>query len=295
MTETKVPSAEGSLQPSMPSKRNEKVDILKGMAIVCMVAAHCGIPCTELIYLFHMAVFMMAAGYFYSEKNSATLKAVFRYALKKVLALYIPYVLCNGLLVVLHNYLFTIKLYSSDPLFLEIGGFGAVWGLVYQFSPEVMRSALGQVLRFVLEPQLSGATWFLRALFYVSVVHCCIMFLVQKLKSVALREWAVLLLTGCVAIAAMAVQKGILVMSPMYKMLASCYLAYMLGIYVRKAERFIRYDLVTAVFSLVLLYLLNPVGYVSLNIGQIQSLGFFIVCSLLGWLLLRSAAEVSVL
>ena len=81
-------------------------------------------------------------------------------------------------------------------------------------------------------------------------------------------------------------------MSPMYKMLASCYLAYMLGIYVRKAERFIRYDLVTAVFSLVLLYLLNPVGYVSLNIGQIQSLGFFIVCSLLGWLLLRSAAEV---
>ncbi len=272
-------------------KRNNKIDVLRGLAIISMVAAHCGIPCTDYIYLFHMAVFMMAAGYFYSNKNSATLKAVLKYSYKKVLALYIPYVVVNGAFVLLHNFFVELKLYTYDPQFLEIGAFGAAWGLVWPYTPRLTAGVLGSVLKFQHEQQLTGASWFLRALFYVSIGHCVIMWLIQKIKPDTLRRITLLLLVCCVGAATAAVNKGTLVVPDLYKMLACCYLAYLLGIFVQRVEHLMRYDVVTAVFAFVLLYLLNPVGDVSLNVGRIHQLGFYIICSLLGWILLRSVAE----
>ena len=40
-------------------KRVDELDILKAIAIICMVAGHAGAPFTHFIYLFHMAVFFM--------------------------------------------------------------------------------------------------------------------------------------------------------------------------------------------------------------------------------------------
>ena len=185
------------LQYGAPPKRNNIIDVLKGLAIICMVAAHCGFPYTEYIYLFHMAVFMMASGYFFSSKNAMTIKSVVKYIYKKVLALYIPYVLFNGMLVLLHNTLIELKVYTYDPQFLEIGGFGAAWGLIWPYTPEYKKAVLMAVLKFQSEPQLAGANWFLRALFYVSVGHCVIMWAIQKIKPNTLRNMALVLLLYC--------------------------------------------------------------------------------------------------
>lgn len=58
------------------NKRDNCVDIVKGIAIIFMVLGHIGISddITRFIYLFHMAVFFMASGYCYSEKYSQSVR-----------------------------------------------------------------------------------------------------------------------------------------------------------------------------------------------------------------------------
>lgn len=154
-----------------------------------------------------------------------------------------------------------------------------------------MRTVLLSVLRFEHEPQLAGANWSLRALFYVSIGHCFIMWLIGKIKPKMLRIAAmVAVAVGC-GILTMKVQNNTLEISGPYKMLFSCYLAYLLGVFVHKFEPMIAYNFTSAFFSFVLLYLLNPIGAISLSVGQVYSLAFYILCSLLGWILLRSIAE----
>ena len=55
----------------MESKRNTTMSIVKGLAIILMVLGHAEAPgqITTFIYLFHMPVFFMASGYFFSRKN----------------------------------------------------------------------------------------------------------------------------------------------------------------------------------------------------------------------------------
>ncbi len=52
-------------------KRNNAIDIAKGFGIILMVIGHAEMPSilTRSIYLFHMPLFFIAAGYFF--KTSA--------------------------------------------------------------------------------------------------------------------------------------------------------------------------------------------------------------------------------
>lgn len=67
----------------MDNKRNIEIDIIKGLAIVLMVLGHAETPIHNFIYLFHMAVFFIAAGYFYKEKSSDSIQSVIQYIIKK--------------------------------------------------------------------------------------------------------------------------------------------------------------------------------------------------------------------
>ena len=51
-------------------QRIEELDIVKALGIICMVAGHSDAPFTHFIYLFHMAVFFMAAGFFFKDETS---------------------------------------------------------------------------------------------------------------------------------------------------------------------------------------------------------------------------------
>lgn len=272
-------------------ERNNRMDIFKGLAILSMVLAHCGFPFTQEIYLFHMAAFFMASGYFYNPKNSSTLLSTGKYIWKKILALYVPYVLFNGTLILLHNQLISWNLMTSDPLFEEIGGYGAVWGRQWPYSPEFTRDSLKMVVRFMKEPQLAGATWFLRSLFVVSVFHCVFMYLVQKLHFPWLKKLAITLALISCAIGAAGIQNGTLSLIEPRAAYFAGWLAYMMGVFLRKKESLLRYDLPSALFAGVLLFVLGKYGSVSLASGYIQSVPFYLAASLLGWILLRSLAE----
>lgn len=52
-------------------KRNETIDIARGIAIIlmCMGHAHCPNILYRFIYMFHMAFFFITSGYFLTKRN----------------------------------------------------------------------------------------------------------------------------------------------------------------------------------------------------------------------------------
>ena len=66
--------------------RDSSIDILKGLAIILVVYGHTWPFCRNFIYLFHMAVFMMASGYCFSCRIE-TVNEYRSYILKKLKAL----------------------------------------------------------------------------------------------------------------------------------------------------------------------------------------------------------------
>lgn len=79
------------MQENGNKKRIPEMDIVKGIAIILVVIGHTKVLGNSFIYLFHMAVFFIASGYFYSDKSSETLQSVLLFTKKKVITLWIAF------------------------------------------------------------------------------------------------------------------------------------------------------------------------------------------------------------
>ncbi len=77
---------------SVAIKRDSKIDVLKGFAIILMVAGHALMPAGfyRFISLFHMALFYFASGYLF--KDSSCFEHKFQFVKRKFSGLYIPFV-----------------------------------------------------------------------------------------------------------------------------------------------------------------------------------------------------------
>ncbi len=125
-------------------KRLEYLDIAKGIGIFLVVWAHAKAPFTNYIYQFHMPFFFLISGLLYNSKDS-----VKTYTVKKIKGLYIPFVFWNLLFYTAQNYQ---KLETN-----EIKNFA--------------KGALEIILTLSKDGRFLGATWFLGALFAVSVIY----------------------------------------------------------------------------------------------------------------------------
>lgn len=86
-------------------ERYKVIDVIKGYGICLMVFGHSGAPFTDWIYLFHMALFFIASGYLWNERNAVTKKNVVQYVKRKAKSLWLPFVLIN-LFLLLHKIFF---------------------------------------------------------------------------------------------------------------------------------------------------------------------------------------------
>lgn len=124
----------------MSGKRIEWLDIAKGIGIFLVVYAHARAPYNSYIYNFHMPFFFLISGILY--KSGGDVKT---YILKKVKTLYIPF---------------------------------AGWNLIFIIGKSLLRhqsislkSILDVLLTLGKDGEFLGATWFLGALFGVSVIY----------------------------------------------------------------------------------------------------------------------------
>lgn len=112
--------------------RNERIDFIKGVCIVLMVLCHAGLSGLprQLIYLFHMPVFLMVSGYFYNFERVKE-KGLVAFFKSKFARLWWPCVVWASLFVVGSTLLPGVFSYQVDlvagseafsgPTFLSVG------------------------------------------------------------------------------------------------------------------------------------------------------------------------------
>lgn len=136
-------------------KRDETIDIARGIAIILMCIGHAYCPkgLQTFIYMFHMAFFFMSSGYFFNKESS--IKNPWGFILKKIQGLYIPFVKWSIAFTFLHNVFLKLKLLTPEAHYYDI--------------KEMLWKAFTTNIRFIRTEEMTGPYWFFPCLFYVSL------------------------------------------------------------------------------------------------------------------------------
>lgn len=206
--------------------RDVRVDILKGLGIILMVMGHSGFPFTDFIYLFHMAIFVMASGFCWNVGKPMCKEDFWNYIVKKVRTLYCPYVAFNAIFTLLNNVLIDLNIYTDNPAFTgtiktKYGGLSIVNAIIalLHFDPSVNTG-------------LCGAAWFVIVLFYVEVGGAMLLFLTRKFSCYF--QYVLLCGSAVAALAASYYMQKYNVWLVYYATPAFvCFFLYVLGVYLK--------------------------------------------------------------
>ena len=148
-------------------RNNTTLSICKAIAIILMCAGHAEgpKPIISFIYMFHMPVFFIAAGYFFDKKY---LSDPWTFCVKRFKGLYVPFVKWSVFFLIFHNLFFKIGLMNE-----QYGNWdGGVthpytWYQFWQRLVHIVFSMGGY------DEFLAGAFWFFRALLVSLSSTCC--------------------------------------------------------------------------------------------------------------------------
>jgi fucose 4-O-acetylase-like acetyltransferase len=148
--------------------RDTVISIAKGFAIILMVVAHAEAPgwLCKFIFEFHMPLFFITAGYFFSLKylnDEAT------FVKKRYKGVYWPFVKWSVFFLIIHNWMFDIGI-LNERFGNETGGVTHpyTWHQIQQNLWHIF-TAMGGYDQF-----LCGAFWFFRGLFVASILYLII-------------------------------------------------------------------------------------------------------------------------
>ena len=149
-------------------KRDTSISIAKGIAIILMVIAHAEAPgwLCRFIFEFHMPLFFITAGYFFSLKylnDEAT------FVKKRVKGLYWPFVKWAVFFLIIHNWMFDLGI-LNETFGNEAGG------VTHPYSWHQIQQNLWTIVTAMAgyDAFLCGAFWFFRGLFVASILYLII-------------------------------------------------------------------------------------------------------------------------
>ncbi len=92
---------------------NTVISIIKGLGIILMVMGHAEVPdlISNFIYIFHMPLFFIAAGYFFSRKH---LDNPWEFCRRRFKGLYVPFLKWSLIFLILHNLWFEIGILNEQ-------------------------------------------------------------------------------------------------------------------------------------------------------------------------------------
>ena len=156
-------------------KRDTTISIAKGIAIILMVIAHAEAPgwLCRFIFEFHMPLFFITAGYFFSLKylnDEAT------FVKKRVKGLYWPFVKWAVFFLIIHNWMFDLGI-LNETFGNEAGG------VTHPYSWHQIQQNLWTIVTAMAgyDAFLCGAFWFFRGLFVASILYLIIYKVALKL------------------------------------------------------------------------------------------------------------------
>ena len=155
-------------------RNNTTLSICKAIAIILMCAGHAEGPSrlVTFIYLFHMPVFFIAAGYSFDKKY---LQDPWSFCVKRFRGLYVPFVKWSLFFLVFHNLFFKIGLMNE-----QYGNWADgvthpyTWHQFWQRLVHIIFSMGGY------DEFLAGAFWFVRALLVSSIVFLVLYLLLHN-------------------------------------------------------------------------------------------------------------------
>lgn len=155
--------------------RNTTISIAKGIAIILMVIAHAEAPgwLCKFIFEFHMPLFFITAGYFFSLRylnDEAT------FVKKRIRGLYWPFWKWSVFFLVIHNWMFDIGVLN------EVYG-NEMGGVTHPYSWHAIQQNLWNITTAMggYDQFLCGAFWFFRGLFVASILYLIMYKLVDAL------------------------------------------------------------------------------------------------------------------
>ena len=166
----------------MAKQRDPVLDSMRGIGIVLMVLGHAGFPGSSFIYLFHMALFFMLSGWFFSPYTGESAHRLARFAKRKVVTLWLPFVAANTVYTLLTNLFLKVNILTGDERILDLPG-----NLIT--TPVTIKDIIGRTAHWSVfdgGTQLGGAMWFIQALFQISLLYAGVEFLLKKLLRLSL-------------------------------------------------------------------------------------------------------------
>ena len=144
--------------------KNTVISICKGIAIILMVMGHAEPPSliSNFIYIFHMPLFFITAGYFFSRKY---LDDPWIFCVKRFKGLYIPFLKWSLFFLILHNLWFDIGLLNE-----QFGNWTG--GVTHPYSVRDFFHRLMLILTSMsgYDEFMAGAFWFFRGLLVASIM-----------------------------------------------------------------------------------------------------------------------------
>ena len=156
----------------MAKQRDPVLDSMRGIGIVLMVLGHSGFPGTDYIYLFHMALFFMLSGWFFSLRGGLVY-----FVRRKLVTLWLPFVAANTVFTVCNTLFLRLNILTADARIAEIPGNSVT-------APVSIKDIIGRTVHWCVfdgGTQLGGAMWFIQALFQISLLYAVMEVLLQKL------------------------------------------------------------------------------------------------------------------
>ena len=135
--------------------RNNSISIAKGIGIILMVLGHTHFSKygNAWVNMVHMPLFFFFSGYCFKEKY---LDHFFTFLKKRIKGLYWPAIKWGLVFLVLHNIFFQLSFYSENSH-------------LYSYNV-IFRKALFIILTMTQFDELLGGFWFLRSLFWCSII-----------------------------------------------------------------------------------------------------------------------------
>ena len=148
--------------------RNPVISICKGIAIILMVAGHAECPglLSNFLYTFHMPLFFITAGYFFSRKY---VDDPWLFCQKRFKGLYIPFLTWSLVFLALHNLWFRIGLLNE-----QFGNWAG--GVTHPYTAADFAQRFFKIVTSMsgYDEFMAGAFWFFRGLLVASILYLVI-------------------------------------------------------------------------------------------------------------------------
>lgn len=260
-----------------------------------MVLGHSGAPFTHWIFLFHMAVFYMASGYFWNNKHVATSQSYWQYVWNKIKTLYIPYLICNVVFLLLNNIYVDLGIYASTQEYLDLIGSDDVSLLHSKYTVLQSIKQFVKICILIGGTELGGPTWFFSSLFIALVAFASIRFALSRVfkkKSFIIATEVVISILFLLVAWIISEEK---ISFLMFNRMFAAYPLLVLGGWLHRLDNIWISKwwqlTIVGVISMVVLLLLNPSGSISMARCKIENPLFFLTSSLAGWFLLSSVSK----